>query len=81
MANYYVFSISGGDPWVDTYSKSELLKWIAEFTDDDHDGKLPEFAPEPVSPDMWELGDSYLIIKGQIVTPKPEEKVVECSVD
>ena len=79
MSNYYVFSVGENSPWINLYSKSELLTWIAEHTRD-YD-EPPEFAVEPISPNMWELGDSYLIIKGQIVTPKPEEKVVKYSVD
>jgi hypothetical protein len=68
---YYVISQFDRDADVQEMTKEEVL----EFLDEDVKPKECLSKLEQSSPAYW--GERYLIIKGEIVTPKAKEVVVE----
>jgi len=70
MTKYFVIYNSDGETSVRKYSEEELLKRI-------DDGDLKGFVSAIPDPDTNYWGDSVLIIKGEIISPKPIEVVTK----
>ena len=70
--DYFVIHNSDGDTNVEKVSKSELEERLKE----NWYGENPEFLNDiPKERDTNYWGESYLIIKGQIATPKQKQVV------
>lgn len=70
---YYVISASPDGIYVNQYTKEELEKSLAD--PDEYGGQniLPVLSKSDSDPNTW--GNSILIIKGEVVIPKPIQVV------
>ena len=74
MENFFIIHNSDGDTTVRIISKEELLKDL----DNGDYGEDPIFLDEIPQSDTNYWGEErYLIIKGNIVTPKAKEKIIK----
>lgn len=71
---YFVISNSDGDVSVRQINKEELVRQLQE---DMRTGFLP--CIEDQDPNYW--GDNMLIIKGEIVVPRPKEIIQSFDID
>ncbi|MFW6246628.1 MAG: hypothetical protein ACOC22_00430 [bacterium] len=76
MEIYYVINNFDGDTHVCQYSKEGLLKAIEEG--EFYEGIFDEM-PDTIDTNYW-CGKS-LIIKGEVVSPKPKEVVTKYEID
>ena len=80
--SYFIIRNSGGDTRVDQVSKEELLKRIQPEEDEErcYYGRIGFLGKiEDSDTNYW--GDNILIIKGEIVTPKPKIVIETFDVD
>jgi len=78
MEKYYIINNSDGDTTVSEVTKEELLKRINP--EDPYYGDK-RFLQKISKNDTNYWGDNILIIKGNIITPKPKEKVVTYDIE
>lgn len=79
---YFMINNSSGSTYVDELTKEGLLQAIEEMTKGYKTECLPKFMSSFDTEDTNHWGENdYLIIKGEIVTPKPVEKVLEYEID
>lgn len=69
---YFIISNNDGDTYIETATKEQITKRLEEK----YYGEEPMFKSDIERSDTNYWGDNILIIKGEIVVPKPK-KVVE----
>lgn len=74
MEMYFVIRNSDGDTSVTPMTKKQILEYLNE--DEGTDFLLQ--IPSNHDTNYW--GDKVLIIKGEVVTPTPKEKVIEYTI-
>lgn len=72
---YYIISNSDGDTTVRAVTKEELLR---DLNDGEYKNVFTEF---PNNPDTNYWGEDVLIIKGKMVSPKPEHVVTKYNIE
>lgn len=81
MEQYFLIHNSDGDTSVNPITKEEFLKDIT--TDEEYEGAV--FIEDLDKIDNLDTNcwpeNSYLVIKGKIVVPKPKEVVVEFEIE
>ena len=75
---YYVIHNGEGDTIVSVYTKEQLLKELDEEEGGFYEGIFDKL-PDDGDTNYW--GGRSLIIKGSIVSPKPEQVVTKHSID
>lgn len=82
MRNYFVVDVSeDGDCDVTAMTKEELLEYVAEVTAEGRSVNFRDRLPDGNRWDMLNSGKGPLIIKGEIVVPKPKQVVESFDVD
>ena len=79
MDKYYIISNSDGDTTVNEIAKEDLLKRLDP--DENYYGNRDILKEMPQETDTNYWGDSMLIIKGTIVSPRPVTKITEFEID
>ena len=74
---YYIIHNGEGDTTVEEVTKEELLKRIEEH----YYGPVGCLDSCPVDSDTNYWGENILIIKGRVVTPKPEQVVTKLTIE
>jgi len=74
---YFVINNSDGDTTVTELTKEQLLKAIQE----NYWGDRVTFDKLPKDNDTNYWGEGLLIIKGRIVTPKPEQVITKYNIE
>lgn len=73
---YFMISNSDGETFIRTLTETELL---AELEEQEGEGYSPKFITKEnleTESDSNYWGESVLIIKGEVIVPKPKEKIV-----
>ena len=79
---YFLIHNSDGNATVRTFTKEELIQEIKDMTEDIKPEYMPIFIDERFETDTnyWSQR-GYLLIKGEVVQPKPIKVVTEYSID
>ena len=73
---YFMISNSDGDTYIRQLTETELL---AELEEQEEEGYSPKFITKEkleTESDSNYWGEAVLIIKGEVIIPKPKEKIL-----